>query len=325
MVKIPKVNVLSEMSIVAGVDEVGRGPLAGPVVAAAVVLPENHDIEGLKDSKKLTKKKREDLYPIILDKALGTGIGIVSVQKIDEINIREATFLAMERALDDLPMVPHSALIDGESLKSQKIPNKGIIKGDDKIDNIKAASIIAKVTRDRLMLHYGKIFPEYGFGQNSGYGTKVHMEALNIYKSTPIHRRTFSPVKKQMPTIKWLHKHDRIPWMCEKLAALFLMEKNFEIKKINHEKHKNSGLNIFAVSPDNLGVFVKVIPQSIIGGKKEIINIMKKDELLDKISLSELIDKFEIGNIVPRVDVLTVELIKNNSPRIEHFKGIIKC
>ena len=121
---------LSEMSIVAGVDEVGRGPLAGPVVAGAVVLPENHDIAGLKDSKKLTKKKREDLNPIILDKALGTGIGIVSVQKIDEINIREATFLAMERALDNLPMVPHEALIDGESLKSQKIPNKGIIKGD---------------------------------------------------------------------------------------------------------------------------------------------------------------------------------------------------
>jgi Ribonuclease HII len=126
--------VLSEVSIVAGVDEVGRGPLAGPVVAGAVVLPKNHDIEGLRDSKKLTKKKRENLYPIISDKALGTGIGIVSVQKIDEINIREATFLAMERALDDLPKIPHSALIDGESLKKEKIPNKGIIKGDDKVD-----------------------------------------------------------------------------------------------------------------------------------------------------------------------------------------------
>ncbi len=316
---------LSEVSIVAGVDEVGRGPLAGPVVAGAVVLPENHDIEGLRDSKKLTKKKRENLYPIISDKALGTGIGIVSVQKIDEINIREATFLAMERALDDLPMVPHSALIDGESLKSQKIPNKGIIKGDDKVDSIKAASIIAKVTRDRIMSHYGKIFPEYGFGQNSGYGTKVHMEALNIYKSTPIHRRTFSPVKKEMPTIKWLRENDRIPWMCEKLAALFLMESNYEIKSINHENHNNGGLNIFAISTDGKSVFVKVIPKSVDGGKEEVINIMQKDDLLNKISSFELIDDYEFGDIVPRVDALTVKLIKNNSPRIEHFKGIIKC
>ena len=314
---------LSEMSIVAGVDEVGRGPLAGPVVAGAVVLPENHDIEGLKDSKKLTKKKREDLNPIILDKALGTGIGIVSVQKIDEINIREATFLAMERALDNLPMVPHKALIDGESLKSQKIPNKGIIKGDDKIDSIKAASIIAKVARDRIMSHYGKIFPEYGFGQNSGYGTKVHMEALKIYKSTPIHRRTFSPVKKEMPTIKWLRENDRIPWMCEKLAALFLMENNFEIKYINHENLSNGGLNIYANSPDNHSVFVKVIPKSVIGGKEEVINIIQNDNLLDKTSSFELIDEFEIADIVPRIDALTVELIKNKSPRIEHFKGII--
>ena len=313
------------MSIVAGVDEVGRGPLAGPVVAGAVVLPENHDIEGLKDSKKLTKKKREDLNPIILDKALGTGIGIVSVQKIDEINIREATFLAMERALEDLPMVPHSALIDGESLKSQKIPNKGIIKGDDKVDSIKAASIIAKVTRDRIMSHYGKIFPEYGFGQNSGYGTKVHLEALNIYKSTPIHRRTFSPVKKEMPTIKWLRENDRIPWMCEKLAALFLMENDYEIKNINHENHNNGGLNIFAISPHGKSVFVKVIPKSVDGGKEEVINIMQKDDLLNKISSFELIDDYEFGDIVPRVDALTVKLIKNNSPRIEHFKGIIKC
>ena len=228
----------SKENFVAGVDEVGRGPLAGPVVAGAVVLPEKHEIEGLMDSKKLTKKKREILYPIILAKALGTGIGIVSVQKIDEINIREATFLAMERALENLPMVPHSALIDGESLKSQIIPNKGIIKGDDKIDSIKAASIIAKVTRDRIMFHYGKIFPEYGFEQNSGYGTKVHMEALNKYKSTPIHRRTFSPVKKEMPTIKWLNENNRVQWMCEKLAALYLMENNFEIKKINHKNFR---------------------------------------------------------------------------------------
>lgn len=315
----------SKENIIAGVDEVGRGPLAGPVVAGAVVLPEKHEIEGLMDSKKLTKKKREMLYPIILAKALGTGIGIVSVQKIDEINIREATFLAMERALGNLPMVPDSALIDGESLKSQIIPNKGIIKGDDKIDSIKAASIIAKVTRDRIMSHYGKIFPEYGFGQNSGYGTKIHMEALHKYKSTPIHRRTFSPVKKEMPTIRWLNENNRIQWMCEKFAALYLMENNFEIKKINHENVSDDELNIFAISPDNQIVLFKVVQKSFARDREEVMHIMKKDGLLTIISSSELLDDYEIGNIVPRVDALTVELIKNKSPRIEHFKGIINC
>ena len=312
-------------NFVAGVDEVGRGPLAGPVVAGAVILPEKHEIEGLMDSKKLTKKKREMLYPIILAKALGTGIGIVSVQKIDEINIREATFLAMERALGNLPMVPDSALIDGESLKSQIIPNKGIIKGDDKIDSIKAASIIAKVTRDRIMFQYGKIFPEYGFEQNSGYGTKVHMEALNKYKSTPIHRRTFSPVKKEMPTIKWLQENNRIQWMCEKLAALYLMENNFEIKKINHKNFSDDGLNIFAISPDNEIVLFKVVQKSFAGDKEKVMHIMKKNALLTKISSSGLLDDHEIENIVPRIDALIVELIKNKSPRIEHFKGIINC
>ena len=262
---------------------------------------------------------------IILDKALGTGIGIVSVQKIDEINIREATFLAMERALDNLPMVPHIALIDGESLKSQIIPNKGIIKGDDKIDSIKAASIIAKVTRDRIMSHYGKIFPEYGFGQNSGYGTKVHMEALHKYKSTPIHRRTFSPVKKAMPTIKWLYENNRIQWMCEKLAALYLMENNFEIKKINHKNFSEDGLNIFAISPDNQIVLFKVVQKSSVGDRTEVMQIINEDALLTKIYSSELLDDYEIENIVPRVDALTVELIKNKSPKIEHFKGIINC
>ena len=313
----------SKENFVAGVDEVGRGPLAGPVVAGAVVLPEKHEIEGLMDSKKLTKKKREMLYPIILAKALGTGIGIVSVQKIDEINIREATFLAMERALGNLPMVPHSALIDGESLKSQIIPNKGIIKGDDKIDSIKAASIIAKVTRDRIMFQYGKIFPEYGFEQNSGYGTKVHMEALHKYKSTPIHRRTFSPVKKAMPTIKWLYENNRIQWMCEKLAALYLIENNFEIKKVNHKNFSNDGLNIFAISPDNQIVLFKVVQKSFVGDRTGVMHIINEDALLTKIYSSELLDDYEIGSIVPRVDTLTVELIKNKSPRIEYFKGII--
>ena len=149
------------------------------------------------------------------------------------------------------------------------------------------------------------------------------MEALHKYKSTPIHRRTFSPVKKEMPTIKWLQENNRVQWMCEKLAALYLMENNFEIKKINHKNFSEGGLSIFAIDPDNQIIFVEVIQKSAAGDKEEVIHITKEDALLTKISSSELLDDYEIGNIVPRVDALTVELIKNKSPRIEHFKGII--
>ena len=151
------------------------------------------------------------------------------------------------------------------------------------------------------------------------------MEALNKYKSTPIHRRTFSPVKKEMPTIKWLHDNNRVQWMCEKLAALYLMENNFEIKKINHQNVSDGGLNIFAISPDNQIVLFKVVQKSFAGGKEEVMQVMKKDALLTKISSSELLNDYEVGIIFPRVDALTVELIKNKSPRIEHFKGIINC
>ena len=128
-----------------------------------------------------------------------------------------------------------------------------------------------------------------------------------------------------MPTIKWLHENNRIQWMCEKLAALYLMENNFEIKKINHENGNYDGLNIFAINPDNQIVLFKVVQKSFAGDREEVMNIMKKDVLLTKISSSELLDDYEIGNIVPRIDALTVELIKNKSPRIEHFKGIINC
>ena len=201
------------MRIIAGVDEVGRGPLAGPVVAAAVILPKDHTIEGLRDSKKISKKRRESLFPLIYEQAIDIGTGEIDVKTIDKINIREATFKAMKMALDDLSTIPDRALIDGHPLNDQSIPNEGIIGGDDKVDSIKAASIIAKVTRDRIMKEYSIIFPEYGFENHSGYGTKIHIEALEKYRATPIHRRSFKPVKNLMPTFKWLVDHDRISWM----------------------------------------------------------------------------------------------------------------
>lgn len=176
---------------IAGVDEVGRGPLAGPVVAAAVILPWDFNVLGVDDSKKLSEKKRESLYDLILENAVAYGIGIADNYVIDEINILEATKLAMRKALDGLSVKPDYILIDALTLKDVSIPQKGIIKGDSISVSIAAASIVAKVTRDRLMKEYHERFPQYAFDQNKGYGTKAHYEGINCYGTCLLHRRSF--------------------------------------------------------------------------------------------------------------------------------------
>ena len=177
--------------IICGVDEAGRGPLAGPVCAAAVILPNGLDIPGLTDSKKLTDKKRRELFPIIKEKAVAYGIGFASHEEIDEINILEATYLAMERALVQLTVKPDIALIDGNRAKDFGIPVRTVVKGDSLSANIAAASVLAKVTRDDLMLELAQQYPEYGFEVHKGYGTKAHYEALRTYGASAIHRKTF--------------------------------------------------------------------------------------------------------------------------------------
>ena len=210
-----------EIKYIAGVDEVGRGPLAGPVTAAAVVLPADFDVLGVDDSKKLSEKKREALYDIIREKALAYGLGFVDNEKIDEINILEATKLAMKAALEECgrmlreraavpgeaqkaagadseaglseagsPRIEH-VLIDALTLKDVDIPQTGIIKGDATSVSIAAASIMAKVTRDRLMSEYHEKYPQYGFDKNKGYGTKAHYEGIASAGICPIHRKTF--------------------------------------------------------------------------------------------------------------------------------------
>lgn len=178
--------------LVCGVDEAGRGPLAGPVCAAAVILPPDLEIEGLNDSKKLTDKRRRALYDIITEQALAYGIAFASEQEIDEINILQATFLAMRRAIEQLAKKPDLALVDGNREPDfGEIPVKTIIKGDSLSANIAAASILAKVTRDRFMEEQDKIYPQYGFALHKGYGTQAHYAALREYGMCPIHRRTF--------------------------------------------------------------------------------------------------------------------------------------
>ena len=176
---------------ICGIDEVGRGPLAGPVVAGAVILPKDCNILYINDSKKLSEKKREELYDIIMEQAVATGIGMVGPGRIDEINILQATYEAMREAIHNLSVTPDILLNDAVTIPEVPIHQIPIIKGDAKSISIGAASIIAKVTRDRLMVEYDKVMPEYGFASNKGYGSKEHIEALKKYGPSPIHRRSF--------------------------------------------------------------------------------------------------------------------------------------
>ena len=179
------------LGYVCGIDEVGRGPLAGPVVAGAVILPKDCDILYINDSKQLSEKKREELYDIIMEKAVAVGIGMVSPARIDEINILNATYEAMREAISKLKVQPQVLLNDAVTIPKVDIKQVPIIKGDAKSISIGAASIVAKVTRDRLMVEYENILPGYGFASNKGYGSKEHIEALQKLGPTPIHRRSF--------------------------------------------------------------------------------------------------------------------------------------
>ena len=176
---------------ICGIDEVGRGPLAGPVVAGAVILPEDCQILYLNDSKKLSEKKREELYEIIMEQAVAVGIGYASHTRIDEINILQATYEAMREAISKLSVRPQILLNDAVTIPMVEILQVPIIKGDAKSVSIAAASIVAKVTRDRLMVKYSELMPEYGFASNKGYGSQEHIEALKKYGPSPIHRKTF--------------------------------------------------------------------------------------------------------------------------------------
>ena len=177
---------------ICGVDEAGRGPLAGPVCAAAVILPEGIDIPGLNDSKKLSEKKREELYEVIVKKAVSYSVAYGTLEEIEKYNILEATFMAMNRAINGLSVKPDYALIDGNRIpKGIKIPCQTIVKGDFKSASIAAASILAKVTRDRLLLEYDRMYPEYNFKKHKGYGTKEHYEAIKKYGVCEVHRLSF--------------------------------------------------------------------------------------------------------------------------------------
>ena len=306
------------MALIAGVDEAGRGPLAGPVVAATVILDEQNRISGLADSKKLTAKKREKLFQEIMQHA-EVGIGVVDVEEIDKNNILKATQKAMYKAMGALKTKPDKALIDGYALPNQIIPNKGIIGGDDKIDCIRAASIIAKVTRDRMMQQYDIIFPEFGFARHKGYGTILHMEKLSEYKACPIHRKSFKPVNENLPTITWLKSQRRIDQWGERLAALEYFNNGYKIHALNHYCAPYGEIDIIA-EKDNELVFaeVKTAAGKTLGGVEGQVDEVKLQHL------SNAIDKYIMDNEIQndiRLDVFAIILGKNG-PALKHFKGI---
>jgi ribonuclease HII len=190
----PPINI----SCLAGVDEVGRGPLAGDVVAAAVILPEKHSIQGLADSKVLTAHQREALYKEIIEQSIDYSVARASVAEIDQYNILQSTMMAMRRAVMGLKIKPDFVAVDGNRLPKWEYPAEAVVKGDGRVEVISAASIVAKVVRDAEMLEYESQYPGYGFAKNKGYGTAQHMEALKRLGATPIHRRTFSPVSENL-------------------------------------------------------------------------------------------------------------------------------
>ena len=306
------------MEIIAGVDEAGRGPLAGPVVAAAVILSDDKEIEGLNDSKKLSAKKRELLFDEINENAYSIGVGIVNEKEIDKTNILAGTHKAMQMALGGLNRKPDLALIDGYKLPNQIIPNKGIIKGDTKVESIMAASIIAKVTRDTIMLEYDKIFPEYGFAKHKGYGTKRHFEALSKFKATPIHRKSFKPVSSNLPTITWLQNNKRVGKVGEQLAACKLMEDGHTIIAMNENCAPYGEIDIIS-EKDDLLIFteVKTFAKEQIATPELKIDIPKLKKLENAINY--YIGVNDIDRDI-RLDGMSVMLGKNHSIKI--FEGI---
>ena len=262
--------------LIAGIDEVGRGPLAGPVVAAAVILPKECKIEGVNDSKKLSAKKREELYDIILEKAVSYGIGVVSNERIDEINILQATYEAMREALSQLKPKADYILADAVTIPMVSTPQRGIIKGDAKSMSIGAASIVAKVYRDRMMEAYEEVYPGYGFASNKGYGAAEHIEGIKKQGITPIHRKTF--VKNFLPqdgdtTTDKGHRG-------EALAAKQMEKMGYEILERNFHALKGE-IDIIA-KKENVIVFteVKYRKNEEMGTPAEAVNHWKQQHII---------------------------------------------
>lgn len=288
---------------IVGIDEAGRGPLAGPVVAASVILKPYEIIEGVKDSKKLSSKKRRDLFNQIYEKALSVGVGIVDEDIIDEINILKATFLAMKKSLGNLNLKPDKVLIDGPYSDITIYPTDYIVNGDNISQSIAAASIIAKVTRDEIMYEYDKIFPDYKFINHKGYGTKYHIEQLELKKSTPIHRRSFKIVKNNMPNYDfYLNKKSGFKNLAHQIVGVKYIKKHFAIVEQNIGISGNN-INYCFIDSNNNYKFVMILDNS----SKDIIKEDIKNLLQDYLNQNNIENNYTI-------DVISLKFIKGKKP-----------
>lgn len=294
-----------------GIDEAGRGPLAGPVVAVALNWGNSEIIEGVKDSKKISEKKRLKLYELILKNALDIGIGIVHEKEIDSINILQATYSAMRKAVKKLQIKPDLLLVDGNRADIPGIKQENIIKGDSLSYSIACASIIAKVTRDKMMVEYSKVFPLYNFDKHKGYGTKFHIKAIIENKACPIHRKSFKPVSTYLPSLKSYTTSDSIRKLSCQIVAEKMIKKNVKIISFNKDYDIVSTKDdIISFSSVNTIIRDKTINSKI------PLNMINLDTQIKK-SISDL--KIENFN---RVRIYNIDLkIKKNGHEINVKKS----
>jgi len=297
---------------IVGIDEAGRGPLAGPVVAVSLNWGEAPLIEGIKDSKKISEKKRLKLFDMILEGALDIGIGIVHEQKIDEINILEATYLAMKISIGNLKVKPDILLIDGKPADIHHIEQKNIIKGDSLSYSIAAASIIAKVTRDKLMLEYSKIYPEYNFHKHKGYGTKFHLDIIREKKSCPIHRKSFKPINTYLPTIKYYKETNSLNLLGKQLVASYLIKESYKIIIFN-DKYD------LILRKNNLILVANI---NVLFNNETINSKIESNKLNFDTNMKDFLSTLETDLNQYRLDIITINLIKPD-PQIIIKKGII--
>ncbi len=311
------------MTLVAGIDEAGRGPLAGPVAAAAVILDPESPIEGLADSKRLTARRRSALYEVIIDKALAVGIGESQREEIDRLNIFQATIAAMQRAVDALNPQPDHLLIDGKSIRLDHPSQETIIDGDETVPAICAASIVAKVYRDRIMAEYHKVYPEYGFDKHKGYGTKAHLQALADYDACPIHRQSFRPVRQHLPQWRNFKDIKILGRLGERIAATYLIENGYTICDLNYNAAHLGELDIVA---ERGAIIVVCEVKTLVpnphrpgdwGEPEEQIGIAKRDRIMA--TTQQYCVEKEIDSEV-RFDVISVKFTKTG-PSIKHIPG----
>ena len=304
--------------LLCGVDEAGRGPLAGPVVAAAVILPLEDEIEGLNDSKKLSERKREDLYDIIIEKAIAYGIGISSVEEIEKLNILQASLLAMRRAVEKLSVQPTLILVDGNQNPHFSVHSRMVVKGDGTSANIAAASILAKVTRDRLMEKLDETYPEYGFAAHKGYGTKQHNMAILEHGYCPEHRLSFlKKMKEKHPSLSRLHGN-----LGESIAKQYLEKLGYQILEQQYRSTWGE-VDIIAKKDDVLSfVEVKLRDKNCFYEAKESVVPSKQDKIV-KTALDYL-QKEEIDAQV-RFDIVAIQLLSNKQIHIEFYEDAFRA